>query len=214
MKLILKILDSLFSKQLLYLIAIAGIVIIIIGLGRMKGLRNEKNRLENNQNVLLEQNKYYKAKDSSYVAITRELRLTKKELKDTYEKQLKNIENKLGIALKKIESITNISSSTTNEFYVHVKDSIINDTQLVKVDFYQDEWLTYERILPVGTDLAHISYQSRDSLIAITNWYREGFFLFRWLKPKIYQQTINSMNPNSVITYAEYIKVSKKRKRR
>jgi hypothetical protein len=208
-----KILDTIFSKKLLYILVLVAIGILIFFSMRLSRERREIDRLSGNQIALMEENKYYRASDSSHVAEVKQLRLTKGEMKEAFKEELKAISDKLDIHTNKIDAISSFSTNTTNEFYVHVKDSIINDTQMVKVDFYQDEWLTYERIMPVNTNIAKIKYQSRDSITSIIHWHKEGKIPMRWFSPKLYELTINSMNPNSEITSAKYIKVVKKGKR-
>jgi len=186
--------------------------VLFFGFMTIKNLKSEKTRLQSNQKALIQKVVHYRAKDSTSVAVAKQIELSSKEMKNLYENELKEIRKKLDINARKIESITHTSTSTTQTFYTNTKDSMIYDSIPVKVDLYFDKWLTYERIKPINIDKSYVKYTVRDSLITVVYWSRDGFFLTRFFKRKGYEIIINSLNPNTQINYLKSINVKRKKK--
>lgn len=102
--------------------------------------------------------------------------------------------------LKNLQSVTAVSSTTTN-----VIKTVLHDTTILEVGpvpgrsfAYSDKWYTVSGYFLL--DEINISSQSRDSIAVVQLWKRDGPPVLKWFKQQeLYTEVIN-YNPNSTLT--------------
>lgn len=179
---------------------------LTIGLGisikSCSNLKQEKKRLENNQDVLIKQNTLFKTKDGLNASKINALRLDLSSTKDYYQRLL-DVAKKAGLSEKRINSITEISTNTKDTFYVYVKDSIfLQDT--LKCFEYKDDFLGINGC--IKKDSLELDYNATDSLIQFVSRVPKQWWFFKW-GTKAIQQTIVSKNPKTKFVYQKYIEI-------
>lgn len=187
---------------------------VIIVLGAMvlveccenKELKQDNQRLKNNQTALVHDIEGYRLKDSSYVAEITALRLQKSEFQTLYYKTAKEVKD-LGVKLKRLQNVT---TSQTEHLYIfdtlQVYDSVVMFDTL-KCFEYADSWIRFSGCLN-DDFLMNTAIQTFDTVLtAVSKEYRKRFLFFHW-KP-YYKVTLHSKNPYSTITGAEYVEIVK-----
>jgi len=170
--------------------------------------RKERVRLDKNQSSLLSGIEHYKTKSGQDAVTIEQLTLEKKELKK-YESQLVDSLKKQGFKLRRLESVTQVSTQSNIRFVPAYKDSIVtrNDT-IYKMPCYEyeDEWISFVGCKDLDGDFVSISQS--DSIIIVGNRIPKRFL---WIPygVKSINLDIVSMNPYSTIKYARNIVVKK-----
>ena len=191
------------KKYIILAIIFLGLVISLgISIKSCSNLKKEKERLENNQDVLIKENTLFKTKDGLNATKINALRLDLSSAKDYYQKLL-DVAKKAGISEKRINSITEIATNTKDTFYVYVKDSIfLQDT--LKCFNYKDEFLGINGC--IKKDSLELDYSATDSLIQFVSRVPKQWWFFKW-GTKAIQQTIISKNPKTKFIYQKYIEI-------
>ena len=198
-------------NKILGILLAAALICLSIITWRAKNLKEERDRYHGNYQALETGMQEIQIRDSLNGIRIRELELSKKELRNYYEGELTKTLKSMDIRLRKMESMTNTAIETTNNINTIFRDTTINDTVRIEKLKYRSEWFDID-IIKQGPQ-AIVKAVSRDSLIQVVYWDREGLWLTRWMKPKIYWQNIVSANPDSRITYSRYIVPEHKRTR-
>jgi hypothetical protein len=193
-----------------YLIGI--IIVLTLGLATMTKCNSdnvkEKDRFKDNQTALLQDVKHYRTKDSLSAASVQKLTLEKRELKENKKELVKTLDN-LKIKLKRVLAVSTTSTETTAKIKTIVRDSLVyrdgrTDT-LHCIDF-ENKWTTL-----IGCELnkefTGIN-KSRDSIVQVLHRIPRQFLFIKW-GTKAVRQDVVSKNPNSTITFTEYIELKK-----
>lgn len=170
-------------------------------------------RLEANENALLNSCKTYKVADSLSAAKVNELQLSLKQIKSYNAEYLKTIEQ-LKLDKKGLQAIIASASETSRKLTAKLKDSVrtdtvIRDTAYIKHFSYNDIWTTASGV--IWPDSIQLNIQSRDSLMA-TIYVERKKFLFIKLPIKLFgfkQKgiAIISKNPHTSINHVDFITV-------
>lgn len=187
------------NKYVIAMIVIVLIIIFSLYFG-VKLFRSEMKRVENNYLSTLQELR------NENIDNMRVLDLKLSEIKQQYpeiQKQLKDMD----IKIKNVETIQNINTITKTNVNTVLRDTIIQDTSIVKVATYKDVWTDFK--LLIIDDSIHSSIQTRDSLFIVLNKYPRTFKEWITAQPKQVRSTVKNYNPNSIIVYNRLIKINK-----
>ncbi len=200
------------------LILIAVIVLLLVAMSGMAyylkiEIANGK-RHKQNYNIATSEIKHFKTLSGSDAVTIQELQLTKQELKKTADSTIKAllIANKeLGNKAKHIEQLLAIKTKTViKEVEIPIYDTLIvykKDT-ISRISSIQSKWLDVS--IGITDDrLIIFNYESRDDIIIVLKWYKQGtWFIPRWFEKRKYAADITSANPNSKITQARNVRIT------
>lgn len=177
---------------------------------RLDRMKAEKNLYKNNVNVLLDDIKTYKVKDSLNVASIGVIELRLSEYKKYRAEDMEVIKS-LNIDKKRLQQITTSQSKTIYELKGSVRDSIIYRDNII-IDTLRclditDKWFDLHGCLNKSNQFTG-TFINRDSLVYVEHIVPKRFLFFRW-GVKQRKQEIFSRNPNTVIINAEYISIRK-----
>lgn len=174
---------------------------------RLDNVKEERDRLESNQTVLLSDVEYYKTEAGKNAASVSRLELTKDEL-EKKNKDLTQIVDDLNIKLKRIQAATTTATKTEIEIKTKVRDSIVYRNELdTLLNFrWRDSWIDLRGTIDKGVLSAKI--ESADTLHHIIHKIPKKFLFFRFGVKAIKMDVVNS-NPHNKITYTEYIELKK-----
>ena len=190
------------TKVTLILIAAILIAIIYFLIQGNNKLSKENNRLEDNQETLMQGAFIFQTQDSLNAIEIERLLLDRKELNKHYSQLIEDA-RKAGVKDGRIQAISQFGTSTTTQIVTLVKDSVIYlDT--LKCFNFKDEWLKLQGC--IKKDSISINYTQEDSLIQIVSRVPKKWWFFRW-GTKAIKQTIISKNPRTKLKYLEYIEV-------
>jgi hypothetical protein len=174
-----------------------------IFLVKYKKQKVETERVSNNYRIAKDSVRVIKGENGLLASRIEAQELNITEIK-TYYKNIAADVKDMKIQLRKVTGITAFNTESTNNINTFFKDSTRITEKPVELLDYSDRWFDI-RIRKEGL-LAQITAISRDSLIQVVHWNRSGIFWpTRWMTKKVYYQDIKSMNPNSRITYSEWI---------
>ncbi len=205
-KLILSKITGLFSgikNHVIIALIISGVAIWVL-VKQLNKAKDEAAQQRNNYEVAESGLQNYKVQDSLNAVKIGALELEKRQIREMYDGKLLETLRAMDVRLRKLESISLISTETQTNVNTYFHDEIIRDTVPVQHAQYRSKWLDFD-IWKGVNDSALVKSVSRDSLIQTVEWYREGFWLTRFAKPKRYEQKIMSANPNSKIKYNRFI---------
>ena len=174
-------------------------------------LKKENERLEENQTTLLEDIIFYRTKDSLSAASVRQLVLTNSEFKQHYADLISDAES-LNLKVKQLESVSRTSTETIYKIETQWRDSIIFVDGLIdtiRCISYHDNYLTFDAC--EIDSMVYPNIQVLDTLVQFIHRVPKRF-LFIKFGTKAIRQEILSKNPNTNITYTEYINLKKKKK--
>lgn len=187
------------------IIAIIFLTLIIslgISIKSCSSLRKDKERLENNQDVLIKENTKFKTKDGLNATKINALTLNLSSTKEYYSNLIKEAE-KAGIAAKKLTSITEVGTVTKDTLRIKVRDTIyLKDT--LKCFDYNDSFFAINGCLK--KDSLSLNYSNQDSLIQFVSIVPKKWLCFKW-GVKAINQTIVSKNPKTTFFYQKYIEI-------
>jgi hypothetical protein len=208
MKLITRIYHIL-NMPVLWLILFAFAFIVLIKSSLQ--LKQENNRLRNNQEAMFEGLNRIELANGSIAQEQAVLTLKIQELNKSYPSVLQEIKS-LGIAKRKLVQYTQTASKSNLEIETTVRDSISQnqiatiDTIPYKLFNYQDNYYTI-----VGRSFLNkqwLSISNRDTLVQVV--YRQRKNKWLWIfSPFIYRQRIQCKNPNASVHYAQIIQIQK-----
>ena len=187
---------------------IIGIVFLLMLIGlsisikSCSSLKQEKARLETNQDVLIKQNATFKTKDGLNASKINALTLNLSSTKEYYSNLIKEAE-KAGLAAKRITSITEVGTITRDTIIVRLIDSIfLKDT--LKCFDYNDNYMAMQGC--IKKDSLTLNYCNQDSLIQFVNIVPKQWWFIKW-GVKAINQTIVSKNPKTTFIYQKYIEI-------
>lgn len=184
------------------------LLILVVSLSCWLGnVREEKKRLENNQEALLSDILYYKTETGKNAASVQRLELTKSELEKHCQDLTQTVED-LGIKVKRLQSAATTVSKTEVEIQTVARDSIVYRDRPVnlKVINWRDPWVSLNGVLDGEVFSAKI--ESVDTLSHVVHKVPKKFLFFRF-GVKAVKLDVVSKNPHSKIIYTEYIELKK-----
>lgn len=193
------------TKYLLFVIIILT-GSLFVSVKSCQEVREDRNRLSDNQRSLMSDVEFYRTKDSLSAASVERLTLSNREFNqycDDLEKQVKD----LNLKVRRLQSVSQTAIETKYVIKTVTRDSIIPgrmDT-LRCIDFRND-YLTFSGC--VNREYFSGLIESRDTLVQIVHRVPRKFLFFRWGTKAIRQEVI-SKNPYSSIVYSEYIELKK-----
>lgn len=174
-------------------------------------LKQENNRLINNQVNFLEGLKKIELANGSIAQEQAVLTLKMQELNNIYPSVLKEIKA-LGIAKRKLVEYSQTASQSKLEIETLLRDSISPnkastiDTMPYKLFNYQDNYYTIKGRSYLNKQWLSIS--NRDTLVQVL--YRQRKNKWLWIfSPYIYRQRIQCKNPNAQIYYSQIIQIKR-----
>jgi len=199
---------SLFTKK--WFLCTVLLIVIALCLNECGRLAHENKRLSDNQAALLEGVEYYRTKSDLSAASVAQLTLTNSELKQHYNDVVKEAED-LNLEVKRLESASRTASETVYKTVTEWKDSIIyveGKPDTIRCIEYSDTWLSFAACEIGGVMETNI--KSRDTLVQFVHRVPRRFLFFKF-GTKAIRQEVMLKNPNSTITYTEYIKLKRKK---
>ena len=179
---------------------------------RIASLKNEKNRLSDNQETLLSDVDYYKTSDSLNAASVGRLTLTNKEFKQ-HNTGLNNLIESLNIKVKNLQSISATATEAKYNIETVLKDSLVLRDSTIIDTIKCFEYYSFFLDFKSCTD-DNINFKTevlvRDSIYQVVHRIRRKFLFIRWGTKAIQQEIVNA-NKNSKITYSKYIEFKKKK---
>lgn len=187
-----------------YIILIVASVFMI---GKVRSLKKERDRLENNQTALLSDMEFYKTESGKNAASVQKLELTKSELEKHCQDLTQTVQD-LGIKVKRLQSAATTVTKTEVEIKTVVRDSIVYRDRpvILKTINWKDPWIKLDGILD-GEDFS-AKIQSIDTLSHIAHRVPKKFLFFRFGTKAVRLEVVNK-NPHSQIVYTEYIELKK-----
>ena len=199
-----------------FIIAIVALLLICFTMFKLwrKAVQNS-NRLAANQTELLGQVKYYYMQDSSQVAEIGALTLTFREMKNAQSVQIEKMREslqELNIRLKDVQAYSTANTTTTNYINTFLTDSLILDSIPVKYFTMKNRWYDVNiQVYPDNDDSLSASIITYDVMEQIVHKLPRGikFWKRSFWKPRKLRQSIHFSNPDTRITYPNYITVRK-----
>lgn len=166
--------------------------------------RSEIERTEQNLYALEESITHYQNELGECVSSIQALRLERDELLRLRSEDAEKI-RRLGIKLRRVESVAQNGTTSRVEIKVPVRDTLIL-TDSVKEFSWSDRWVEIEG--RIEQDSLSCRVISHDTLFQVLHRVPRRFLFIKW-GTKALRQEIISKNPHTKVVYAEYIKVEK-----
>lgn len=187
-------------KGLVWFVLIVAIILILWGLYR--DAVAEKDRLQRNENALIEQARNYRTESEKNASSVQVLTLKKDEL-ERYNAELVKTCEDLNIKLKRAQSISQAGTHTEYVIKGEVKDSIVyvrdrGAFDTLRCSEYRDPYLSFSYC----TDSASIytaDIETFDTITAIVHRIPRRFLFFRFGTKEIRQEVVCA-NPHTRIT--------------
>lgn len=198
------------KRIILLLVAIS----IAISLGSslyIRRLIKDKQRLIDNQEVLLSDITLYRTAADRSAASVGVLTLQLDELRRQRASDVEQIKQ-LGIRLRRAESYARSVTTSSYVATTALRDSIIvRDTirDTVRVFLSGDTWSRVEGVIR-GDSLSY-NVSSVDTLFQVLHRVPRRFLFFRY-GTKAIRQEITSSNPHTTLVYAEYVELPHRRR--
>jgi hypothetical protein len=195
------------NKLLFWLATAASLIATVLAI-RISSIKSQYEKLEQNQQALLEDVEVYKTQNSEWAASTKILELELRELRSARKEDAKKIKE-LGIRLRHAESfsksIAHHSSSTT----LPLRDTVIvHDT--VKV--FQSQQPHDQLYGIIHNDSVTYRLEHTDTIYQVVHRVPRKFLFLRF-GTKAIEQDVWTSNPNTKIVYTEYIELETRNKR-
>ena len=161
---------------------------------------------------LLAENMRYKTADSLNAIKAEELRLTAYEYKKYYSESLETI-SKLRLDKRDMQRVIDFQANTINQLSTSLRDTIImqDTTRHLKAFDYKSEWTDVSGLIDLDQDTVSLDIENRESLIVVESVEYKRFLGFLWKTKNIKNRSVDivSLNPNTIITNAEYKSIEK-----
>lgn len=165
--------------------------------------RERTARLEKNQRTLMEDVRYYKTQDSLSAAGVERLLLTNREF-CMYCDELKETIDRLGVKLKRLESVSLAGTETSYRVETRLRDSVVLRDSLVPLKCIRVSTPYLDVSGCLDGEVFSGTIVSRDTLEQVVHRVPHKFWFLKW-GTKAIRQEIVSRNPHSRITYAKYV---------
>jgi len=149
---------------------------------------------------------FVRTQNGTLAAQTNVLLLRTNELKQMFPVQAKTVRD-MGVKLNRATQLSTTVIETQKNIVTIVRDSIIHDTNQVKVFTYADRWYQIRGINQ--GDSQSLQIQTTDTLTQVVfKGEREKPWL--WIfSPRKLQQRVSVSNPNAIIKYSSLIQIQK-----
>lgn len=169
----------------------------------------ENLRLEKNQVALLSDSlSHYRTKTGELVSSVEQLEMTVGELK-RHRSELVGQLKSMKIRLRDVQSLSTTALENRVEVFVPIRDTIYVDTGMVvkaQSFHWSDAWTSIQGV--IQNDSVRVKYQSRDTLLQVVRVVPKRFLFFRWGVKEI-RQDVKVSNPNTIVTFSEFIDIAK-----
>ncbi len=188
---------------------IIALALAVFTLGKCnRSFRSENNRLQNNNDALMEDVVMYMDIADHSAASIQMLELSKKELEKNYQDVCQRAKD-LGLQVKRLQAASKTETQTKIPIQTVVKDSIIYVNgvldSLKRIE-WRDPWVNVEGTLK--KDSLDLNVTSVDTLYQFIHRVPHKFWFIKW-GCKAIRQEITTSNPHTKITYTEYIELKK-----
>lgn len=188
-----------------------GLGILILSLwSTNKALRSDNNRLQGNNEALMEDVATYLDMADRSAASVQMLELEKGELERNYQDVCQRTKD-LGLQVKRLQATSKTETQTKIEIQTVVKDSIVYRNgvldSLKRIE-WRDPWVLVEGALK--KDSLDLNVTSVDTLYQFVHRVPHKFWFIKW-GTKAIRQEITTSNPHTKIIYTEYIELKKKK---
>lgn len=180
---------------------------------RIKRLTAERDKYRSNTEMLLQDVRTYKTKDSLNVAKVGNLELTLSEYKK-YRADDAALIKSLQTKNRDLQRVTTAQMETINELRANVRDSIVylpgdTVTTILRCIEYSDKWVDFDGCIINNMFSGKII--TRDSLLITESVQYKRFLNFLWKTKRIKNREFDivSKNPNSKIIGFEVITIEK-----
>ena len=205
-------------KSKVYIVLFIAIVAIIGLIKVNSNLRKETRRLSNN--VFAISDTLIKERDNNGILQVKALELSMKndeleQSKSALLSKLKKEAENSNVSQKKITGLTNVVSQLQLELSgVSKTDTVLKiDTLYREVEylrFTDNKWYYVEYIEPLDTAISPtIKIKTNSDIILIRKWYRKGFWLWRWMNSKNYENIAKDLNPYNNIKEFSVVEIKK-----
>lgn len=196
-------------KGLIWFVLIVAIILILWGLYR--DAVAEKDRLQRNENALIEQARNYRTESEKNASSVQVLTLKKDELERYNEELVKTCED-LNIKLKRAQSISQTGTHTEYVIRGEVRDSIVYVRDIGALDSlrcsdYKDPYLAFSYCVD-SSGVYTADIETYDTITAIAHRIPRKFLFFRFGTKEIRQEVVCA-NPHTRITTATKIDIIK-----
>lgn len=148
---------------------------------------------------------HYRTADSLNAVQVGRLTLTKRELKERESDLLKRIE-KLNIKINRLNTVLETHGEAKTEIRTIIRDSIINDTTVLKCLKFDDNYFYIDACINSDTLTGTLRY--RDTLIQVLYRVPRKIWFIKFGTKGVRQDAYFS-NPDATITYSRYIELKK-----
>lgn len=184
------------NKIIIILIALLGLSFAGLNIvhSKYKKEKADRERLEQNQRVLLSDISTYKAKNGELVTRTEALQHTERELRK-YNTQLLSDLNNMRIRPKDLKAHASITTETKIEKTVPLRDTNMLPNISTRTFHFQDKYTTIKGV--VG-DSVKLTYHSIDSIQVFHHIEKHKFIFIRWgIKAEWWD--VKNSNPHTTI---------------
>lgn len=198
-------------KRIILLLVAISIAISFGSSLYIRRLIKDKQRLIDNQEVLLSDITLYRTEADRSAASVGVLTLQLDELRRQRASDVEQIKQ-LGIRLRRAESYARSVTTSSYVATTALRDSIIvRDTirDTVRVFLSGDTWSRVEGV--IRGDSLRYNVSSVDTLFQVLHRVPRRFLFFRY-GTKAIRQEITSSNPHTTLVYAEYVELPHRRR--
>lgn len=173
---------------------------------RYRQERNDRLRITQSFQASNQELEYYRTRNGELVANNQALVLKGEELKEVYPEILSEIRN-LKIKPNRVNSYTETVIESEKQITTVLRDSIINDTIVVRTFNYRDDFYHVSGV--ARGDSQEVRIHSNDSLIQVV-YKGERVRPWLWiLSRRKLEQAITCKNPNAKVVYSKHIEIVK-----
>ena len=178
----------------------------LVGWYQYGKVKDEAERLEQNQSALLSEVEHFKTESGKNAAAVKMLTLSRDEAEKECQ-ELGEVIDDLNVKLKRVEEATKTETKTEVQIKTIVKDSIVYvDSSAVRVKAFgwKDNWTKINGYL--HGDSANIKIENNDSLYMVVHRVPKKWWFFRWGTKEIKVNVVNT-NPHTTIRYVRTLRL-------
>ena len=182
------------------------LVAAIAGWMKYDKVKEDRDRLAQNQSALLSEMEVYKTESGKTAAAMKVLTLDKDEAEKECQELCEVVED-LRLKLKRVQEATKTETKTEVVIKTIVKDSIIYvDSSQVSVRAFgwRDPWTNIDGY--IHGDSANIKVENTDSLYMVVHRVPKKWWFFRWGTKEIRVNVVNK-NPHTHIKYVRTLRI-------
>lgn len=196
------------------------ILLSVTAFNKIQSLKEDNERLINNQNALISQNviimaesQKYKVSDSLNAARVSQLRLTLSEYEQHRSEDMKLIKQ-LKTEKSDLQKVVSSQLATINSLQAKLENLVVTDSITMQIDTLKcfhthTEWTDVTGCINTRTDSVNIHLKNRESLKIVESVTYKRFWGFLWKTNKVKNRYVDvvSENPNTEIISVECISI-------